>query len=136
MQIYSTCSDVANSGNSPAHLAARGRRGRWLGCCLARTFTNVSSLAGAMGAMDAIITLVLFGCFGVYVIMGVALSAMGIYYMSDEGAVTMGSTGTVLLLVGLTMLVVGGLAIFANLKKIWLLLLVIEMFNIVLFLVR
>lgn len=89
-----------------------------------------------MGALDAVITLLLFGCFGVYVVMGVTLSAMGIYYLTDEGSVTMGSTGTVLLLVGLTMMVMGGLAIFANLKKIWLVLLVVELFNIVLFLVR
>ena len=88
-----------------------------------------------MGALDAIITLVLFACFGVYVVMGIAISAMGIYYLQDEGSVTMGSTGTVMLAVGLAMLAIGGLAIFANLKKIWVLLLLIELFNIVIFLV-
>ena len=36
----------------------------------------------------------------------------------------------------LAMLIVGGLAIFANLKKIWLILFVIELVNVALFLVR
>ena len=89
---------------------------------------------GAMGALDAIITMLLFVCFGVYIFMGLVFIGMGAYYAADEGAV--GSTGLYLILVGVLMLLVGGIAVFANLKKIWLLLLVIELFNVALFLVR
>ena len=88
----------------------------------------------AMGTLDAIITMLLFVCFGVYVFMGLVFIGMGAYYAADEGAV--GSTGIYLILVGLLMLVIGGIAIFANLKKIWLVLFVIELFNVALFLVR
>ena len=59
---------------------------------------------------------------------------MGIIYHSDEGAV--GSTGIYLILLGLLMLIIGGIAVFANLKKIWLILFVIELVNVALFLVR
>ena len=53
-------------------------------------------------------------------------------YMSDVGAV--GATGSYLVFFGLCMLIVGGIAIFANLKQIWLILFVIEIVNIFLFL--
>ena len=87
-----------------------------------------------MGPLDAVIQLLLFVCFGVYVVMGLTFLAMGAVYMSDEGAV--GSTGVYLILVGVLMLIIGGIAVFANLKQIWLLLLFIELFNVALFLVR
>ena len=67
-----------------------------------------------MGALDGIIQLVLFVCFGVYVVMGLTLTIMGIIYMSDVGAV--GAAGSYLIFFGLCMLIIGGVAIFANLK--------------------
>ena len=85
-----------------------------------------------MGALDGVIQLILFVCFGVYVVMGMTLTVMGIIYMSDVGAV--GATGSYLVFFGLCMLIVGGIAIFANLKQIWLILFVIEIVNIFLFL--
>ena len=87
-----------------------------------------------MGALDAVIQLLLFVCFGVYLAMGFVFLVMGIAYASDEGAV--GSTGIYLILLGLLMLIIGGIAIFANLKKIWLIMFVVELINVALFLVR
>eukprot|EP01046_Picozoa_sp_COSAG06_P052008 COSAG06_NODE_8632_length_2109_cov_54.372637_1_plen_50_part_10 len=49
-----------------------------------------------MGPLDAVIQLLLFVCFGVYVVMGLTFLIMGIIYYSDEGAV--GSTGIYLIL--------------------------------------
>ena len=86
-----------------------------------------------MGPLDAVIQLLLFVCFGVYVVMGLTFIIMGIIYSSDEGAV--GSTGYYLIALGFLMLIIGGVAVFANLKKIWLILFVIELVNVVLFLV-
>jgi hypothetical protein len=86
-----------------------------------------------MGPLDAVIQLLLFVCFGVYVVMGLTFIIMGIIYSSDEGAV--GSTGYYLIALGFLMLIIGGIAVFANLKKIWLILFVIELVNVVLFLV-
>ena len=86
-----------------------------------------------MGALDAVIQLLLFVCFGVYVFMGLVFLIMGALYSSDEGAV--GSTGIYMILLGLMMLIIGGIAIFANLKKIWLILFIIELVNVALFLV-
>ena len=85
-----------------------------------------------MGALDGIIQLVLFVCFGVYVVMGLTLTIMGIIYMSDVGAV--GAAGSYLIFFGLCMLIIGGVAIFANLKQLWLVLFVVELINVVLFL--
>jgi len=85
-----------------------------------------------MGALDGIIQLILYVCFGVYVVMGLSLTVMGVIYMSEVGAV--GATGSYLIFFGLCMLIVGGIAIFANLKQIWLILFVIEIVNIFLFL--
>ena len=87
-----------------------------------------------MGALDGIIQLLLFVCFGVYVAMGIGLIGMGAWYMSDVGA--LGATAMWLLLFGFLMLIIGGVAIFANLKQMWLVLFVIELINVVLFLVR
>ena len=87
-----------------------------------------------MGPLDAIIQLLLFVCFGVYIVMGLSFLVMGIVYVNDEGAV--GSTGIYLILLGLLMLIIGGIAVFANLKKIWLVLFVVELINVALFLVR
>jgi|EP01049_Picozoa_sp_SAG25_P004805 membrane protein implicated in regulation of membrane protease activity len=87
-----------------------------------------------MGAFDSIITLLLYACYGVYVVMGLCLLILGIVYMGDAGAI--GTTGIWLCIVGFVMLIIGGIAIFANLKEIWILLLLIELINVVLFLVR
>jgi hypothetical protein len=87
-----------------------------------------------MGALDGIIQLLLFVCFGVYVAMGIGLIGMGAWYMSDVGA--LGATAMWLLLFGFLMLIIGGVAIFANLKQMWLVLFVVELINVVLFLVR
>ena len=71
-------------------------------------------------------------CFGVYLFMGFVLMTMGGLYWSDAGAV--GATAVYLLLIGFLMLVVGGIALFANFKKIWIILFIIELFNVALFL--
>jgi len=85
-----------------------------------------------MGAFDSIITLLLYACYGVYVVMGLCLLILGIVYMGDAGAI--GTTGIWLCIVGFVMLIIGGIAIFANLKGIWILLLIIELINVALFL--
>jgi hypothetical protein len=85
-----------------------------------------------MGAFDAIIQLLLYACYGVYVVMGLVLLILGIVYMGDAGAI--GTTGIWLCAAGFIMLIIGGLAIFANLKEIWLVLFVIELVNVALFL--
>jgi hypothetical protein len=82
---------------------------------------------------DALIQLVLTIAFAVYCVMGLTFFVMGIVYMGDAGAV--GSTGVYLMAMGLIMLIIGGIALFANQKQIWLILFVIELFNIALFLV-
>ena len=87
-----------------------------------------------MGVLDSVIQLLLFVCFGVYLFMGLVLFIMGIVYTLDDAAV--GSTGIYLIFIGLIMLVIGGIAIFANLKQIWLILFIIELVNVALFLVR
>ena len=71
-------------------------------------------------------------CFGVYLFMGLVMMIMGGLYWSDAGAV--GATAVYLLLIGFFMLIIGGLSIFANLKKIWPILFFIELFNVGLFL--
>jgi len=85
-----------------------------------------------MGALDGIIQMLLFVCFGVYIVMGLALIGIGVAYMSDVGA--LGATGTWLLLFGLLMLIIGGVAIYANMNQAWLILFVVELINVVLFL--
>lgn len=88
-----------------------------------------------MGAIpEAYVTLALYVAFGVYSVMGFVFFIMGCVYLSDVGAV--GTTGVYLLLLGLAMLVVGGLAILANHKKMWVMLFVVECVNVGLFLVR
>ena len=87
-----------------------------------------------MGFLDAVIPLVLFGCYFVYVIMGITLTAMGAYFLVQPTEV-MGDAGLILLVVGVGMLAIGGLATFANWKKVWLLLVLVELFNFSLFLV-
>jgi hypothetical protein len=82
---------------------------------------------------DALIPLVLTVAFGVYCVMGLTFFVMGIAYMGDAG--TVASVGMYLVFIGLIMLIMGGLALFANQKQIWLILFVIELFNIALFLV-
>jgi len=81
---------------------------------------------------ETLVQLLLYVCFGVYLFMGLVLMGMGIWYWSDAGAV--GATAVYLLLVGLLMLIVGGIALFANFKKMWLILFIIELFNVALFL--
>ena len=85
-----------------------------------------------MGAIDNIIHLVLYGCFGLYIAMGLSLIGLGSYYMYDAGAV--GSTASYLIGLGLLMLIIGAAAVFANLKKMWIILLVVECVNVAVFL--
>jgi hypothetical protein len=86
---------------------------------------------GAGNPVDAMIQLLLYVCFGVYVVIGLGLITMGAIYWNDIGAVS--ATATLMLTIGLFMLIVGGLALFANAKQIWLILIVIELINIALF---
>ena len=81
---------------------------------------------------DALINLILMIAFAVYVAMGLAFFITGCVYMGDAG--TIGATGLYLLFVGLIMMIVGGIALWANSKQIWLVLFVIELFNVALFL--
>jgi len=81
---------------------------------------------------DALINLILLIAFAVYVAMGLAFFITGCVYMGDAG--TIGATGLYLLFIGLIMMIVGGIALWANSKQIWLVLFVIELFNVALFL--
>ena len=81
---------------------------------------------------DAVINLVLMIAFAGYVAMGLIFFITGIVYMGDAGAV--GATGIYLMAIGFIMMVVGGIALWANSKQIWLVLFVIECFNVALFL--
>eukprot|EP01047_Picozoa_sp_COSAG01_P099288 COSAG01_NODE_29333_length_640_cov_0.883549_1_plen_80_part_10 len=63
---------------------------------------------------DALIPLVLTVAFGVYCVMGLTFFVMGIAYMGDAG--TVASVGMYLVFIGLIMLIMGGLALFANQK--------------------
>eukprot|EP01048_Picozoa_sp_COSAG05_P011071 COSAG05_NODE_1018_length_6171_cov_6.038867_2_plen_774_part_00 len=85
-----------------------------------------------MGAVDGIIQLALYACFGIYIAMGFGLVGLGAFYMYDAGSV--GSTATYLVLLGLCMLFIGSVAVFANLRQIWLVLLIVECINVALFL--
>jgi hypothetical protein len=87
-----------------------------------------------MGSFDGIIVVLLYGAFAVYLVMGLTLSIMGGLYMSDAGAV--GATGIYMMLFGLVMLIIGGAAIFANLRQMWQILAIVELVNLALFLVR
>eukprot|EP01048_Picozoa_sp_COSAG05_P022104 COSAG05_NODE_4293_length_1578_cov_1.371197_1_plen_97_part_01 len=81
---------------------------------------------------DALINLICMVAFAVYVAMGLVFFITGCVYMGDAGSI--GSTGLYLLFIGLIMMIVGGIALWANLKQIWLILFVIELFNVALFL--
>ena len=83
---------------------------------------------------DAIINLVLMVAFGVYCVMGLSFFIMGIVYMGDAGAI--GSTGIYLIFLGLLMLIIGGIALWANMNSNWMVLFIIELINVALFLVR
>jgi hypothetical protein len=85
-----------------------------------------------MGMLDGIVTVVLYACYGVYVAMGLCMLVVGAVYMGDAGAV--GTTGIWLCGAGFIMLVIGGLAIWANMKESWCILMVIELINVALFL--
>jgi hypothetical protein len=77
---------------------------------------------------------VLLVAFGVYCLMGLIFFITGIVYMGDAG--TVGATGIYLMALGFIMLIVGGIAIWANNSSKWMILFVIELINIALFLVR
>lgn len=87
-----------------------------------------------MGALEKMIQVVLYACFAVYLLMGLTFIILGAVYHTDEGAA--GSAGLYLILVGVVMLVIGGISVFGNWKKSWLILFVIELVNIAMFLVR
>lgn len=83
---------------------------------------------------DAVINLVLMVAFGIYCVMGLSFFIMGIVYMGDAGAI--GSTGVYLIFLGLLMLIIGGIALWANMNSNWMVLFIIELINVALFLVR
>ena len=88
------------------------------------------------GAFDAIVQLLLFACFALYVALGLGFVIMGGIYLNEVGEAA--DTALVLLIVGLMMLVIGGVAIFGNMKKGMLgalILFIVEIINMVLFLV-
>ena len=78
------------------------------------------------------VELVLFACFAVYLVMGLTLSIMGGVYMSEVGEIA--DTGVALFTVGIFMLLLGAAALHATYKQIWIVLLLVELINIVLFL--
>jgi hypothetical protein len=81
---------------------------------------------------DAVINLVLMVAFGIYCVMGLSFFIMGIVYMGDAGAI--GSTGVYLIFLGLLMLIIGGIALWANMNSNWMVLFIIELINVALFL--
>lgn len=76
--------------------------------------------------------MVLMVAFGVYCLMGLIFFIMGIVYMGDAG--TIGATGIYMMALGIIMLIIGGIALWANNGSKWMLLFVIELINIALFL--
>ena len=81
---------------------------------------------------DAVINMVLMGAFGIYCLMGLIFFIMGLVYMGDAGAI--GATGLYLIFLGLVMLIVGGIALWANSNASWMILFIIELINVALFL--
>jgi len=81
---------------------------------------------------DAVINMVLMGAFGIYCLMGLIFFIMGLVYMGDAGAI--GATGLYLIFLGLVMLIVGGIALWANANASWMILFIIELINVALFL--
>ena len=81
--------------------------------------------------LDPLIQTILYACFAIYAVVGIALTAMGVIYWGHAGAVSV--TATMLLAIGAFMLVLGGLSIYANYKQMWLILVVVEAVNIALF---
>jgi hypothetical protein len=79
-----------------------------------------------------VVNMVLLVAFGVYCLMGLIFFITGIVYMGDAG--TVGATGIYLMALGFIMLIVGGIAIWANNSSKWMILFVIELINIALFL--
>ena len=79
------------------------------------------------------LNMVLMVAFGVYCLMGLIFFIMGIVYMGDAG--TIGATGIYMMALGIVMLIIGGIALWANNSSKWMLLFVIELINIALFLV-
>eukprot|EP01052_Picozoa_sp_SAG31_P036099 SAG31_NODE_4454_length_3218_cov_2.758576_2_plen_732_part_01 len=87
-------------------------------------------------AFDAVVGLVLYACFALYIAVGMGFVIMGLIYINEVGEAA--TTALVMLLAGGTMLVVGGVAMFGNFKRGRmgaLILFVIEIVNMVLFLV-
>jgi len=82
---------------------------------------------------EPLVHIYLMAAFGVYCLMGLIMFIMGIVYMADVGA--LGATGLYLMMLGLIMLIVGGIALWANSAKNWLILFIIELINVALFLV-
>jgi hypothetical protein len=68
-----------------------------------------------MGFVETFIEFILFACFGVYFVMGLALAIMGGVYMGEVGEAS--SFGLALMVVGVFMLLVGAGALFATYKK-------------------
>jgi hypothetical protein len=64
--------------------------------------------------------------------MGLIFFITGIVYMGDAG--TVGATGIYLMALGIIMLIVGGIAMWANSTSKWMILFVIELINVALFL--
>jgi hypothetical protein len=86
-----------------------------------------------MGVIPSeVINMVLMVAFGVYCLMGLIFFIMGIVYMGDAG--TIGATGIYMMALGIIMLIIGGIALWANNGSKWMLLFVIELINIALFL--
>jgi hypothetical protein len=83
---------------------------------------------------DAVVNLVVTIAFAIYAVMGLAFFITGIVYMGDAGAI--GATGMYLIFLGLIMLIIGGIATWANQNSNWMVLFIIELFNVALFLVR
>jgi hypothetical protein len=83
---------------------------------------------------DAVVNLVVTIAFAIYAVMGLAFFITGIVYMGDAGAI--GATGMYLIFLGLVMLIIGGIATWANQNSNWMVLFIIELFNVALFLVR
>lgn len=81
--------------------------------------------------LDLFIKPILFICYAVYILMGIALITMGALYWDAAGETS--STAAGLLIIGVLMLFVGGTSIFATWKAIWLALLVVELVNVALF---
>jgi len=83
------------------------------------------------GVFDGCIQTLLFVCFAVYGLMGLGLVVMGAIYWGESGAVS--TTAMSLFSLGVVMLIVTGISMYANNAESWTMMLIVQVINVGLF---